>query len=459
MNKTNDNQTTPATAETTHKFYHRVMAVLLKAVLPAAILVLAGLGAKRMIDTAPKAPRRPNERQAKLVEVIRVQPHARAVHLEAMGTVIPSRQVELRPQVSGRIEWVSPHLVPGGHFNAGDTLLQIEKSDFQLALAQRQSDVQMAQANVIQARRTLTLAQKDFSLEQGSQSVARREYELLEDQITDDNRELVLRQPQLLAAQAQVDAAKAGVQSAQAALDAAKSRLENAKLNLARTTITVPFPVSVEDKYVDTGDTVSPSTPLVALIGNQEYWVELALPENELPWVSVPATSDNTGSLVRIRNDRAWPEGLSRLGHVIRRLPSVDARGRMVRLLVSVPDPLSLKPENQGQPALLVGSYVTGEIQGTSFDAIYALPRPLLREGDSVWIMNDDGKLDVRPVNIAYRGRDEILIRSGLEPGDRVVVTDLSVPVEGMALRLPDVDSPADTATAQGTSQPSGEIQ
>ena len=87
-----------------------------------------------------------------------------------------ARQIELRPQVAGRIDWMSERLVPGGHFAKGDPLIRIEKSDYELAIAQRESELKVARANVIEANRGLTLANRDLRSEMGNQLVARRDF-------------------------------------------------------------------------------------------------------------------------------------------------------------------------------------------------------------------------------------------------------------------------------------------
>jgi hypothetical protein len=64
--------------------------------------------------------------------------------------------------------------------------------------------------------------------------------------------------------------------------------------------------------------------------------------------------------------------------------------------------------------------------------------------------MNKDNALEIRSVIIAYRGQHEVFISEGLETGDRLVVTDISAPTEGMPLRL--LNSGSDTpVTPHGT--------
>ena len=88
-----------------------------------------------------------------------------------MGTVVPAESVTLQPQVDGEIVFVSDDLEPGGLLSAGDELLRIDPRDYELAVLQRESEVAQAQSTL--------------RLEQGQQSIAKREFELLSESMQD----------------------------------------------------------------------------------------------------------------------------------------------------------------------------------------------------------------------------------------------------------------------------------
>jgi len=110
----------------------------------------------------------------------------------------------------------------------------------------------------------------------------------------------------------------------------------------------------------------------------------------------------------------------------------------MARLIVSAKDPLGLTEENAGASMLLINSYVGVEIEGIQVENVIAIPRRLLRDGDHVWILNKEGKLEIRPVTVAYGSRNRVLISSGVTEGELVVTTDLSAPIAGAPLRTED---------------------
>jgi RND family efflux transporter MFP subunit len=323
-----------------------------------------------------------------------------------MGTVIPAEEVTLTPQVSGQIVSLSPSVVPGGLVKTDDVLLEIDARDYEYAIQQ---------CNQAMAR-----AQLDLKLERGNQAVARAEYNLLDDMVSEQDRELVLREPHL--------------KQVQAAWEASKAALAQAELNRDRCRIKAPFNGIIREKRVDRGATVSPATQLLTLTGTDAYWIEVVVRADELKWIQLPDDKDRDGSLVRVFDKSQWGSDVYREGTVIRLLPDLETDGRMARLLVCVRDPLSL---NSGDlPLLLIGSYVRVEIRGKTIPTVIPVARDHQRNGDVVWIMNSENGLEIRPVEIVFRDKLIVYVRHGLEPGERIVVTDIEAPVENMPLCL-----------------------
>lgn len=403
----------------------------------STVVMIAGIGIYTyLVENPNKAPRRPLEKTSRLVETITASTGDYPASLSAMGVTIPATQVQLKPQLSGRIIFISPVFVPGGRFEVGDEIMRIDPSDFELTLAQRESEVLQAKSQVIAAHADLISAQRELSIEQGSQNVAKREFELLGVQIPESDRSLVLREPQLQAAQAAVESAHAAIASADAGLAAAQSRIKQAKLDLDRTSIRAPFNAVVMEKNADIGDVVSTSTTLSSLLGTDRVWIELALPLSDLRWIETGTQSASTlGSRVEIRNPSAWGNDVHRDARVIQILPQIEAESRMARVLVEVEDPLSVSEQSKSLPKLLVGSYVQAKIIGPTISNVVRLPRSVVRDGDVVRIMNDSNELEIRKVTVAFKEPEYVLISQGIESGERIVTTNLATAVEGLSLR------------------------
>ncbi len=385
------------------------MGWIFKLLIPVAILALAVFFFMVMVKTKPKAPQKPLEPRALQVHVETVhQTDVVAVLDQIQGPVIPAQDVTLSPQVTGLVSVLDAHFVPGGTVAKGQTLLRIDAEDYELVLQQRQSDVAAARLNL--------------ELEMGQQDIARQEYELLGEEISKQDRALVLREPHLAQAQASLDAALAAV--------------AKAELDLSRCFIRAPFNAVIRSRSVDVGMRVSPGTTLATLAGTDEYWIEASVPVGKLQWIDIPREGQPVGSLVRIYDAWAWGPGRYREGRVFRLLSDTEDEGLLARLLVSVKDPLALLPENQGKPALLLGAKVDVEIQGESLESVVPIPRPWLRDGDYVWILDQDNTLKIQPVETSFRGRETVCVTHGLHDGQQVVVTDIGAPVAGMALKV-----------------------
>ncbi len=394
-------------------------AIVFRGLLPLAVIAAGAGAALWLMETGPQAKPRPRTRNTTLVEYTTVDYGPQQTMISGMGTVTAARTVELKPQVSGEIIELNSNLVPGGHFRQGETLVKIDPTDYRLAVKQLTTDVAKAEA--------------DLQLEQGNQLVAQKEYTLLNQTVSDVEKALMLRQPQLA--------------NLRATLEAAQARLEQARVDLARTRIKAPFNAVVLSRAVDLGTRASESTVLATLVGTDACWVAVSVPVSQLRWITVPQTHGDQGSLVRVYDPAAWGEGVFRQGRVIRLEPGLEEQGRMARLLVQVEDPLGLKTGREGQPRMLINAYVRVEIQGQGMAAAAAIDREFIRDGNSVWIMDAHGKLSIRPVEIAFRGADQVLVTQGIAPGERLITTDLGTPVQGMPLGT--ADAPASGSTAE----------
>ena len=121
---------------------------------------------------------------------------------------------------------------------------------------------------------------------------------------------------------------------------------------------------------------------------------------------------------------------------MLRALGEVDPRGRMLQVAVKVMDPFRLKDQDSQPPYLEVGMFVDIEFAGPILNDVVVLPRRALRDNRTVWVADSDGFLRERPVEIVRLAREQVVVRSGLEPGEKVVLTTLTGATDGMKLRI-----------------------
>lgn len=393
-------------------------------ILPVALLAGAYFTFNWLMDSAPKAQQRgAPERNPGAVTVMPVQSVTRPTVISVTGTVVAARQIELRPRVAGAVIEIDPRFEPGGVFAEGEVMMRIDPVDYELAVAQREAELLQAEAAI--------------RLEEGNQTVAKRELELVRDFIGDAQRDLVLREPQL--------------RSLRAAYDRAQISLEQARLNLERTAIRAPFDCVIVSRDTNVGQQVATNTVLAEIAGTREFWVRATLPATEIRSIQFPHASSKA-SEARVYVDAAAGTREYFTGQVHGRAANLEAQGRLAQVYISIEDPLGVHGADRTFP-LLLGSFVRTEILGKELQNVVELERRYLHEGDEVWVF-EQGRLAVRPVEVVFRDLDTVVIASGLASGDRVITSGLAAPVPGMPLQLmqPQVPGgpppPADNAVA-----------
>jgi RND family efflux transporter MFP subunit len=384
--------------------------------LSIGVLVAAAAAAYVLVITKPEPPRAEKPLEGTLVDVIQISSSRKQVELHAKGTVVPAKEIVLQPELGGRVIWQSPELVAGGRFKEGQPIVRIDPRDYQLAAESFRSQVNRAKL--------------ELRLEKRRGEVAKREWDSFgEMDVSEEQRALAQREPQL--------------ESTRLELKAAQSALKKAQLDLTRTTLRAPFNAMVVSESVDTGQLLSPQATVARLVGTDEYHVQVSVPVSSLRTIRA-RTDDEVGSEAKIIQ-RVGQETIERRGEVIRELPDLDPGGAMARILVRIENPLG----RRGDLPLLLGSFVDVEVGAQPIDNAIRLPRVALRNGRSVYVMNDQDQLEIRDVQIAWTEPDAVLVTGGLEANERVVTSRIPTPVPNMLLRT------LETGPEGSTSHPS----
>ncbi len=381
------------------------MKTLFKILLP---LVVLAAGAALQLAAQREVPE-PEPREVPLpsVRTVLAEPTDHEVWVTSRGTVVPRTESQLVVEVPGRVVRISPDLVSGGFFEAGEVLLEIDPRDLELAVAQAELDV---------ARSRRRLAEEEADAE-----VARREWETLG---TGEPTPLTLREPQVAEARAQVAAAEA--------------LLERARRDLARTRVTAPFSGRVRDKRVDLGQYVQPGTPVATLYATDVAEVRLPLADGELAFVELPVAGlrdvekrPEVELVAHFAGDRrSWT------GRVVRTEGEIDPRTRMVMTVAEVREPY----DPSRVVPLAIGMFVEARIRGVLLEDVLVLPREALREGDRVYALDEEDRLLVREVRVLRAERDRVVLRAEELAGARVVVSPLELVTDGMRVRDLGVD-------------------
>ena len=406
------------------------MKAVLRILLPLLVIALGAVAMNVLVKAKPKPDKRTVEETGVPVVVQKAVSGSHPVVIHAHGSVVPAQQVVVQAEVTGRVVWQNPELVPGGRFDKGKLLVRLDARDYVLRAEQQSANVDRAEL--------------ELKLEGSRKVIAEQEWQIIgEDQnATEEGRRLALREPQL--------------QTAQTNLEAAKKAKAQAELAVDKTAINAPFNAMVQTETVDVGQLVGPQTPLATLVGTDAFWVQVSVPMEKLSSFDIPGMNaqKDAGSTVRVWQDLG-SDHVEREGKVVRLLGDLDPVGRMARILVEISDPLGLESKDEGQPGklpLLVGAYVQVELNGRGIHKAIELPRKALRGGDKVYLLGADSRLEIRDVQVIWSEDQSVLIGSGLRDGENVIVSRVASPVTGMLLKQ--VQAPKAQASQGAETQP-----
>lgn len=377
------------------------------------ILVAGVIIFNLLLAFKPTPPKSERARVVPLVTTIKPETRTGALIIKGNGTVRPTREINLVSEVAGKIVSMSPSAVSGGFFQRGATLFKIDPTDYNNA-------VSVAEAEVTQRQYELLLAQEEVT-------IAREEWERLQKRkdasttpAESELGSLVLKEPQL--------------KLAASLLKSAEARLADAQTRLERTNLSAPFSGRVRSKQVDIGQYVGPGQ-IVATVYNTDE-VEIAIPlqsgdaalignlwqRDQNRRIDIPARVYSTFG----NETFEWE------GYVDRTEGALDATTRTVNVVIRVKNPY--KESSASHPPLLIGTFVSAEIEGTSLDSFFVLPRAALKENNTVWVYAD-GKLEVHDVEVIQEEEGSVFIKAGLAASDQLISSKLDVFTDGMEVR------------------------
>ena len=389
-------------------------------VVSGVILLVAAALAAFLISLAPEPIRTEQPPQVPFVQTDLAAANSGHLPVFGSGTVEPSAEVDIVPQVGGKVIWVSPKFQSGGRVTEGETIFRIEEVDYEHRIREAEAAVAASRVALLEEREQAAIARSQYELYLGRLESSASPSEV---------KPLALRKPQL--------------QAAQAAFNRDKSRLADAKLALARTRVAAPFDGFVQRENVDAGQVVAAGQAVARVFAADSVEVVVSLSDSDATLIpglwSLSAGDDNREVAARViarYGDRnyAWE------GYVDRGKASLEKQTRTIDVIVRVPDPIrsgqpldGAAPLGGGSvPPLLVGKFVEVEIEGLDLDRHYQVPRAALQKGDEIWSVTGDNVVNIVPVQVLQRANDKIYVTGALEDGQAVITGGIQFAIEGM---------------------------
>ncbi len=360
--------------------------LLVVGILAASIAAMAVLSSMK-----PETPKKEVLNLDLLVDVVELEVSTENFEIKSQGTVRPRTQTVVSAEVSGSIVDISPKFIAGGVFEAGEVLLRIDPSNYTIAVDRTKALVNQRQI--------------EFD---GAKKLRSQGYR-----------------------------AEAELASAAAALASAQSELVAAQRNLERTYIRLPYEGMVLSKEADLGQFVNPGTRIGETFAIDIAEVRLPLTDQDLAFVKIPSTAEITktgvaeGPLVKLSATQKgsyveWD------AQIVRSEGVVDERSRVTYSVARVIDPYQL--HGSGTP-LPIGTFVSAMIAGSNAVDVMRVPRAAVRGSNQLLFVNDENKIEIRPVQILRADSQYAYVSGGAEPGERITVTAIEAPTNGMSVR------------------------
>lgn len=381
------------------------MKKFLKIIAPVLVLAVS-IGVVQALSAAKPAPEKKEESQRLIsLYVDEVKSDMVTISVQTQGEVSPKTEIDLIPQVSGRIVGISESFAEGAEFDAGETLIKIDDTNYKLAVIRAEARVAGAQV-AIQRELANAKIKKEHWLDKRNEG---------------EPSAYALNKPQVL--------------EAEALLLSAEADLKEARLNVARTEINVPFLGHVLKKNVGIGQYVTAGSSLGRVFSTDTVEIRLPLTDAQLEELNLPmgfmADAFNA-PIVQFsahvgNSEHFWT------GRIVRTHASVDRQTRLIYAIAEVQDPYGLGSDD-GAP-MAVGMFVNADIEGVNSQSALVLPRLALRNANKVYVINDENRLEIRTVEVLSTSKNVVLVTTGVEVGDKVVTSTIPAAVDGMEVR------------------------
>ena len=329
------------------------------------------------------------------VKTMMLLPQTVNASIASQGVIAPESALTLLSELNSKVDWISPSMETGSSFTKGDTLLILDKRDYELALIMAESNILNAEVNLEREKAESDLASKEWKrVGAGAGS------------------DLALRKPQLA--------------QAKATLAAAQATLERAQRNLKRTVFIAPFDGRVRTKNVDSEATIFPGTALGNIYATESFEVRLPIADQDVPFTGLDFNGRQIPEDKQLDVELSLGNSILK-GKVVRAEAEVDPMTRMLSIVARIDNTPSVSNSNP----IAVGQFVEAIIYGIEIPDVVVIPRTAVRDG-GVWVVDTSMILYHRPVEVLRYENEFALIDEGIETGDRLLTSRLSSLVNGL---------------------------
>ena len=414
----------------------RGVVLLFKAAVPVAVLGAAVMAYQYMLATKPPVIRKPVEEKVYFVDTVTASKRTIAPRLVLYGNIVAGREVELRPLVSGRVVRVAGTFSDGGIVRKGDLLVEIDPFDYRIAVTERKAQLSEAQARLTEIEADMrgekALIQHERNqIELRQRDLARRK-SLLERgagtaKLLDDSKLALSGQQQRLDERIRRAATlEARLVQQRAVIARAEWARTRAERNLRDTRLVAPFDGFLSGISTEIGKKVGVNDKIARLTDAGRFEVEFQVSDAQYGrLVREGRVIGRPASVVWQTGGRnfTFPATIARVSGLI---SSASGGVNLFARLQATDTTTLLRP----------GVFVEVGMADTTYRNVYRLPDDALDDGRFVYVVVDE-RLVQRPVTVAGRVGNDILVRGEIADGDRIVTRTFPEIGSGLKVNVP----------------------
>jgi multidrug efflux system membrane fusion protein len=329
------------------------------------------------------------------------------VEVQVIGHVEAYATISLKAQVTG--ELMNAHFQEGDYVKKNDLIFNIDPRPLQAALNQAIANVAHDQAALGQAQANLA---RDAAQAQYADASASRYAQLFQEKVVSRDQTEQFRTTAAAANQA-VEADKAAIESAKAAIGASQAAVDNARVQLSYTDIKSPIDGRLGSFTVKPGNVVMANSVELCTINQIEpIYVTFGVPESQLPAIKQYMAMGKLPVRAQPQDDTQAPSENGTLTFVDN---SVDVTTGTITLKGTFAN---------ADRRLWPGQYLRVTLRLTTQPHATTVPNEAVMTGQNgsyVYVVKEDRSVDTRTVVAGARVGQDMVIQSGLQPGETVV--------------------------------------
>lgn len=344
-----------------------------------------------IFSTRPQINKRAPKEYIPAVHFIEALPDVINIPVSARGFFQPEKEVQINSTVSGTVIEITEKFAVGASFKKNDILLRVDPANLEMELHKAKANYEQAHLRELETNANLDAKS---SLDKNK-----------------NLSDLALGKPQRAVAKANTDAALAVLKLAQHQLESA--------------TLRAPFDGKVMLRNVQEFEQIAPGQPIAKIYASDAYIVRLSVTEEQLAFIDIGrADSKNIDVVITHPATHKVFQGY------ILRSEGYVSQSRLVNLVVRIILPNTIKNDLP-----LPGTLVEADIAGRSFTHVITIPIKALKSQNTIWVLDENDRLQIKPAIVIYRGPEKAFIQAEIPSGERIIISHIGAITPGMKLR------------------------